>query len=267
VEVLAMSVLLQKELRQTWRTFRLPALYIVLLFLAITDPLSTRYMGEILGKFATGITIVAPPPSAEMAVGSFVSDIVEIGLLVIIAITMGAVANEKASGVTAFVVTKPVSRSSYVCAKYLVLAAGIALGIAVGVAVASLYTWTLIGPVDPSLAALAALAVCIYAEFIMSATFAASMVTSGGLPAGAVGLGFMILMGLGSAFFGQTAIGAYLPTSLIGYANSLLSGSALSQKTSGLSALSILRPGITAVVISAALLWAGFARFKKQALQ
>lgn len=254
-----MSVLLRKETRQAWRAFRLPALYLTLLFLAIMDPLSTRYMGEILQKFATGVTIVVPPPSAEMAVGSYIGDLVEIGLLVIIAISMGAVANEKSTGVAAFMVTKPVSRGAYVASKYVVLSLGIALGVAGGVLIASLYTWTLIGPVGVSAVTLAAIAICLYAEMIMTVTFAASMVSSGALAAGGVGLGFMILTGIAGALLGQTSAGPYLPSALIGNANRLLSGAS--------SASLLLKPGLTAVSVSAASLWAGFAKFKRQDLQ
>jgi len=165
-------------------------------------------------------------------------------------------------------VTKPVSRRQYVTSKYVVLALGIALGVAVGVALASLYTWTLIGPIQASKVALAALSVCLYAEFIMTATFAASMVTPGALPAGGIGLGFMIFMGILSALLGQTAAGPWLPTALIGNANLLLSGTTGRLATGNASAASlILRPGLAAAVISAAFLLAGFARFKRQDLQ
>ncbi len=256
-----MSALITKEIRQAWRTFRLPALYLALLFLAITDPLSTKYMGEILQRFSTGFTIVVPPPSAEMAVGTFIRDIVEIGLLVIIAITMGAVAGEKASGVTTFIVTKPASRRSYVLAKYGVLASGLALGIAASVLLASLYTWTLIGPVPASRVALAALAVGLYAELIMTATFAASMVTSGAPAAGGVGLAFMIVAGLVGTVFGRSSVGPWLPSALMGNANLLLTGSAESMTDL------LVKPSVTALVLAAVLLSAGLRVFRRQDLQ
>lgn len=263
-----MSALVGKEIRQAWRTFRLPALYLALLFLAIMDPLSTRYMGEILQKFGQGITIIVPPPSAEMAVGSFIGDIVEIGLLVIVAITMGAVASEKASGVATFIVTKPASRKSYVLAKYGVLSVGLALGIAASVLLTSLYTWTLIGPIQASRVALATLAIGIYAEFIMSATFAASMVTSGALAAGGVGLAFMVVVGIAGSLLGHSTVGPWLPSALMGNANLLLTGSAGSTGSPDSSTLSLLlKPGTTAIFLSAALLWAGFAKFRRQDLQ
>lgn len=254
-----MSVLIRKELRQAWRSFRLPAFAITLLFLAIMDPLSTRYMGEILERFAQGVTIIVPPPAPEQAVGTFLGDIIEIGLLVIIAITMGAVASEKASGVTTFVVTKPASRKSYIAAKLLVAAGGVVASIAAGTLVASLYTWTLMGPVPSGRVALAAVSVGLYAELVLAATFAASMVAPSPLTAGGMGLGAFMVAGLAGAIFGRSSIGPYLPSELSANITTLLSGAG--------GADLLVKPGITALAASAALVAAGFAKFRRQDLQ
>lgn len=232
-----MSVLVLKEIRQAWRSFRLPALFITLVFLAIMDPLSTRYMGELMEKFAQGITIIVPPPSPEQAVGSFIGDIVEIGLLVVVAITMGTVAGEKTSGVTTFVITKPASRRSYILAKLVVMAGGVALAIAAGTLVASLYTWTLMGAVPAGRVALAATSVGLYAEFILAATFAASMVAPGSLAAGGLGFVALILAGIIGSIFGKSAVGPYLPPALMGNAGPLLTGTG--------DASLLLKPGLT----------------------
>lgn len=257
-----MGVLVKKEFRQVWRSFRLPALYLILLFLAVLDPLSSRYMGEIIQRFAQGMTIIVPPPSAEQAIGSFIGDIVEVGLLVIIAITMGSVAGEKAAGVTAFIVTRPVSRRSYILAKLGVLAVGIAAGITASVTVAWLYTWTLIGPLPASRVALAALSVGMYAELVMVATFTASMVLPGALAAGGAGLAVVIVLGIAGGVLGKSAVGPYLPSALTGNAGLLLGGAA-----PGKVASLLLKPGMTSVLLGAVLLGAGLARFRRLDLQ
>lgn len=257
-----MATLVMRELRQSWRSFRLPAFYLTLLFLAIMDPLTTRYMGEILERFAQGMTIIVPPPSAEQALATFIGDIVEIGLLVVIAITMGSVAGEKVSGVTAFMVTKPVSRRAYISAKLAVLGGAVAGGIATSVLLAWLYTWSLIGPVPGPRVALAALSIGLYAELIMAATFSASMVLPGTLSAGAAGLGTMVVLGVTGAVLGASGIGPYLPSALMRNASLLLAGT-----TEAGAASLLLKPGLTAVALGALLLAVGFARFKKLDLQ
>lgn len=256
-----MGVLVGKEIRQAWRSFRLPALFLVSLFLAIMDPLTARYMGEILARLAQGVTIVVPPPSPGQAVAQYLGDIVEIGLLVVIAITMGSVANEKASGVTTFVVTRPASRRSYVAAKFVVLAGGVMAAIIAGTLVAGLYTWTLLGAPEWGRVGLAALSVALYVWLVFSATFAASMVAGSGLAAGGLGLATMIVMGAAGAVLGGTEVGRYLPSVLVGNVQFLLAGTGDVDIWARL-----VRPGITALVLSAVLLLLGYGRFRRQPL-
>ncbi len=256
-----MLTLIRKELRQDWRSFRLPALYLVLAFFALADPLATKYMGEILRRFATGITITMPPPSAEQAMGQFLGDILEIGVLVVIAVTMGAVSAEKGSGVATFVLTKPVSRKAYLGAKLLVLSGGIAAGIAVSAAMAYAYTWTLLGRPNPGGAVLATLSTLLFAEFVFAVTFGASAALRSSLAAGGTGLiAFFLAMLIGS-LLARTSVGPYLPSTL---AASL--GRFLAAPASNEAVLMILRPGLATLVLSGAILAAGYARFRLEPL-
>lgn len=256
-----MGALMTKEFRQAWRSFRLPALLLVLLFLAIMDPLVTKYMGEIFARFVEGVTIVLPPPSSTQAMGQFLGDVVELGVLVIIAITMGSVAGEKANGVASFIVTRPASRRAYVASKFLVLLGGLTAGIAGATSIASLYTVTLIGPVDGGRVISAAVSVWIYTAFIFCATFAASMAANGPLTAGGAGFAAFLVTALAGAVLGSASVGQYLPSALISNVNTFLSGSGDLE-----IAARILKPGAVAAVVSATLLALGFQSFKQQDL-
>jgi len=252
---------MKKEFRQAWRSFRLPGLCLTLLFLAIMDPLASKYMGEIIARFAQGITIIVPPATAEQAMETFLSDVAELGLLVVIAVTMGSVASEKASGVSAFVVTKPVSRLTYVLAKYTILAAGIAAGIGGSAAVAYLYTWTLLGAVQLGRACLATLAMASYAELIMTVTFSASMALTGSLAAGGAGLASVFLLGIAGSLLRGTRIAPYIPSALAGSASSLLR----SYGQAGLADV-LLKPMASAAALGVLLWTLGFRKFKRLAL-
>ena len=105
-----MIVLILKELRSNWRSFRYPAFLLVVTFFAILDPLMLKYMNEILANFATGIEIIAPDPTPEDAFLSYLSDVSQIGILVLIFMAMGSVAREKETGVTGWLLSKPISR-------------------------------------------------------------------------------------------------------------------------------------------------------------
>ncbi len=256
-----MLPLVRKELRQNWRSFRLPALYLTLVFLALADPLMTRYMSQILQRFASGITIVVPPPSPAQAMSQFLGDVLEIGIFVIVAITMGAVAGEKASGLASFVLTKPVTRASYVGAKLVVLAAGVAVGVVGAAALAHAYTWTLLGAAEPAGVALATLCALTYAEFFLAITFAASMVVPNALAAGGVGLGALLASTVLGSIFARSAAGAYLPSSLVaGIAHFLNTPAA------GRSAAAFLRPAAVAVALAVAFVACGYLRFRREPL-
>lgn len=256
-----MGVLITKEIRQVWRSFRLPALFLVLAFLSILDPLSTRYMGEILSRLSTGMTIILPPPSAALAMTQFLGDIVEIGLLIIIATTMGSVAGEKSGGVTTFILTKPVSRRTYIATKFAVLAGGLVTCIGTSTLMASLYSRTLIGSLDWGATAWAALSVTLYALYVLSATFAGSMMAGSPLSAGGIGLGAFLFTSIAGALLGNTRIGPYLPSSL-----SRNIGDFLQSPVSPDFAKALLRPGITALGLSVAYLLWGYRCFARSDL-
>lgn len=256
-----MRVLMMKEIRQSWRSFRFPALFLILLMLAIMDPLAARYMGAILARFAQGVTIVLPPPSAAQAVAQFLGDVIEIGLLVIIAITMGSVAGEKVSGVTTFFVTKPVSRKMYVLSKFLVLLGTLTAGIAGGTAVATLYSRTLIGLVDWARTFAAAVSTWLYALFILSATFAASMAMPSSLAAGGAGLAVHIATMVAGAVLGKSALAPYLPSILPGNTNAFL---LIDSDVDVVARL--VKPGMSSIVLSVLLLALGYRAFQRQAL-
>lgn len=261
VEGQLVRVLVIKEIRQSWRSFRFPALFLILLMLAIMDPLSVRYMGEIIARFARGVTVVMPPPSPGQGVAQFLGDVVEIGLLVIIAITMGSVAGEKVSGVTTFIVTKPVSRKTYVLSKFLVLLGTVTASLAGGTVVATFYSRSLIGPVDWARTFAAAVSTWLYAFFILSTTFAASMAMPSPLAAGGTGLAVHIATALAGAVLGKSALSPYLPSVLPGNANAfLLMGSDVDVVAR------LVKPGMTSVVLSLLLLALGYRAFKRQSL-
>jgi ABC-2 type transport system permease protein len=256
-----MTALISKELRQTWRSFRLPALMLVLLFLAIMDPLVTMYMDEILARFVEGVTIVLPPPSSALAIGQFLGDVAELGILVVIGISMGSVASEKANGVASFVVTRPATRIAYVAAKYIVLLGGLTLALAATTLVASLYSLTVIGPVDVGRVIPAAVSAWIFSAFILNATFAASMIARSSLAAGGIGFAVYFVTAAAGGLLDSTAAGPWLPSALISNINIFLSGSGTLDV-----ATRLLKPGAVVLLLSTLFLGLGLRLFKHQDL-
>lgn len=256
-----MKGLVEKELRQVWRSFRLPAYYLVLLFLAVSDPLMAKYMGKILERFAQGITIILPPPSPFQAMTQFLGDLIELGLLLVIAIAMGSVAGERASGVTAFLLTKPVTRKRYILAKYSVLVVGVVAGVTLSSLLAQSYIWTLIGPVPAAGAWLATASVLVYTLYILSATFSASMMTESSLAAGGTGLLVLFATGVSGTLLNNSWVAPYLPTALVRNISSYLErGTGV---FSGGQVASFIRPALSSVLLSVLFLSIGYLKFEK----
>ena len=183
-------ILLSKELREAWRTRRLPLVGMLFLVVGLLSPLTARYLPEIL-KAALGdqLTVPIPDPTAAAALEQLQKNIGQLATLAAIALAMGAVAGELDKGTAALVLAQPVSRTAFIAAKLAALAVVLAVSTILAVAVAWAYTAILFEPLPVggwvALAFLDWLALMAW----MSLTFLASAAT--GSTTAAAGLGFL----------------------------------------------------------------------------
>ncbi|NLA04854.1 MAG: ABC transporter permease [Firmicutes bacterium] len=226
-----MRTLLLKDLRQLWRTFRLPALLLAGLFFAILDPLTAKYMPQIMEQLmrgAGGISIIMPEMGPEDALISyFGKNLSQVGAIIIILTAMGAVAGERERGVSAWVLTRPVGRLPYLWSKFAAYSTGIVLTVGLGTLLASLYTASLMGapPLGPTL--WSALFMLLYLELILALTLGASALLRGQLAAGGAAFAAMLLLWLPQLFLDQSGAGKYMPYRLSSLIAELLKGSAV----------------------------------------
>ncbi|MEW5783934.1 MAG: ABC transporter permease subunit [Bacillota bacterium] len=222
-----MLLLLSKDLRQAWRTFRLPALVLTGVFFALLEPLTAKFMPEILAYMAKeleGLAEILPQMGPLEALTSFCGDLTQIGALVLIAIAMGAVALERERGIAAWVLTRPISRSAYFWSKYLALLIGVAVTLIVSGALALAYTATLFGPFPVGGALWGLLFIGIFLMLILAVTVTASSLLRSQLAAGGVGIAFLFIIFVPQLLLGGTAVVRYFPHTLAGHLSGLLSG-------------------------------------------
>lgn len=143
-----MKLLLLRELREGWRSFRLPGVALLALFFALLEPPSQKYMDAILGMFAEGVKIIMPPATAESAFIAFAGDLSSIVLIAAIIVTMGIVARERYNGLTEWFLTRPVSRNAYILSKAVYLIVTTLLIVTVSSLVCYFYIYTLMGPLS-----------------------------------------------------------------------------------------------------------------------
>jgi ABC-2 type transport system permease protein len=205
-------VLVGKELREAWRTRRLPMVGLLFIVLGLMSPLAARYLPEIL-RAALGdqLTVPIPTPVAADAVAQLQKNLGQLGALAAIALAMGAVAGELDRGTAALVLAQPVSRSAFLVAKLVAIALVLGLATLASVAVAWIYAALLFEPMPLggwlALALLDWLALCAWAAFTFLASAATASTTA------AAGLGFVAWIGVSiAAAFPQ--LDRLLPTGL-----------------------------------------------------
>ncbi len=253
-----MKVLLEKELKSNWRSFRYPAFLLVILFFALLDPLMLRYMNEILGYFATGIEIIMPDPTPQDAYLSFLSDVSQIGIFVLIFAAMGCVAREKETGVTGWLLSKPISRWKYLFAKLLSLYGLIIIGIFSCSAIAYLYTTSLIAQPPLVESVWATINLVVFTLFIASITFSLSALLKTPLQAGGITLLIFFLSGILNLFIANSAAADYYPNTLLTLMKPILDGTA--------SASDIIMPIVITFILIFIMILVSSSRFAKMEL-
>ncbi len=214
--------LVLKEMLESWRTRRLAIAVALFAFVGILSPLTARYLPEIL-ELALGdqMTIPIPTPTAADAVLQLQKNLGQFGALAAIILAMGAVASEKERGTAAFILTKPVSRASFLVAKLASLAVVLGLSTVVAIVLAWTYTAVLFEP--PTVPGWIAMGLLAWLALMAwgSITFLASTVARSA--AAAAGIGFVALIGV-SLVAAIPPIGRWLPSGLDGPAMALASG-------------------------------------------
>ncbi|TFG46762.1 MAG: ABC transporter permease, partial [Dehalococcoidia bacterium] len=136
------KTLLSKEWREQIRTFRLLIVAGIFLFFGLTTPVMIKYLPEIIklaGEELGGLVI--PPPTALQALSEYSVTALQMGLLVAILVTMGAIASERSRGTAVMTLSKPVSTGAFVTAKLVAISFSFIIGLVLGGIGAYGYTW------------------------------------------------------------------------------------------------------------------------------
>ncbi|TCT17960.1 ABC-2 type transport system permease protein [Melghiribacillus thermohalophilus] len=115
------SVIFKKELLENWRNFKWIWVPIVFILFGIMDPITTYYMPKIIdavGGLPEGAQINIPQPPPEQALLMSINEYSSLGVLMIVLITMGIISGEKKSGVAELILSRPVSFTNYITAKW-----------------------------------------------------------------------------------------------------------------------------------------------------
>ncbi len=216
--------LLAKELREILRTYKLFTIPGIFLLFGFASPIITKLLPEMLGSMMEEMGMHLPQQTWLDSYGQLFKNLIQMGILAVILTTMGAIADERNKGVAQLVLTKPVSRTGYIVAKYI---ANLVL-VGVSALLAFLATWfytDILFPGTEFLPGLTAIGLYIlYAAVILAITIFSSAVTKSSLAAGGLSILGLTLVSL-LPLFGES-LHRYSPGALTGYINSALTDTA-----------------------------------------
>ncbi|MGG0650206.1 hypothetical protein ABE083_25890 [Bacillus mycoides] len=130
-------VLIKKEYVQMLRDFKVIWLPVVFIFLGATQPVVTHYLPSILEALGggQGITIdssMTAQKGGEVLASTLGSQFDQLGLMILVISMMGIIQTDKANGMLAFILTRPVTVTSYIVGKivsnYLMAAFSVTIG-------------------------------------------------------------------------------------------------------------------------------------------
>jgi ABC-2 type transport system permease protein len=252
------GVLIRKELLESWRTLRLPIVAGLFLLVGLSSPLLARFLPEIVTAAAGDQlpSIQIPTPVPADAADQLWKNLAQFGAIAAIVLAMGSVATERDRGTAAFILSKQVSRGSFVAAKVVALGAVLAVCVFLAVAAGWFYTAILFEPLPVlgwlGLAVLAWLGLAAWA----SLTFLGSTVTGSAAAAAGVGFGALLVLSIAAAI---PNVGRFLPGGLAGPAVALAAGAPV-------NAGDVLTPVVATVVLIGAAIAASAWSFRRQEL-
>ena len=200
--------LVRKELVEQWRTFRLPAMGLVFLVFGLMSPLLAKYSPELVEQFAGDIEISFPAPTSKDAIDQIIRNLAQTGPIAAILLGMGAIATEKQRGTAALILTKPVTRSAFIVAKFIGLMSTLGCGVVLGCAAGYVYTAILFERPPVGGYTLFTLLILLSITVYAAITFLSSTVLKSALPAAGVGLAALVIT---VALAALPGIGGFMP--------------------------------------------------------
>lgn len=209
-----LKAMLKKEFLEMIRNYKIITIPILFIFLGAMQPITYYYLPDIL-KMATlpeGAIMEIPLPTPSETIYSIYSQFNQLGLLILVLISMGAIANEVKSGVAENIFVKPVSLKSYILSKWIAYYSLTIISTLLGILMGMFYTNQLIGETSWTIVIQSTFIFILYLLFFVGLNLTLSSIFTSGLLAGAITIITAIVIGIFSALPFDTW---YLPSYLL----------------------------------------------------
>lgn len=204
--------MLKKECTEQLRTYRALIAVIILLLLGISAPITTKILPDLIQSASGGIRIIVPPQTATDALNAYIKNMTQLPALLLILLAMGSIADERSRGTAVTVLTKPVSRDTFVLAKFFAFTLTLLISIVLTAAGTYFYTDQLFSALPAGPFLLLNLALFIFFLLILALTLLASTFFRSSIAAG--GLAFVGFLALAILPALNNVVAQALPTEL-----------------------------------------------------
>ncbi len=206
---------LRKELMEQWRTKRFLIVAAVLVIFGLASPLLAKVTPDLLRSvpnMPAGLADLIPVPSIADAVGQYIKNMSQFGILLAVLMSMGVVIQEKERGTAVMMLTHPVSHLTFLAAKFTALSLTFALSLFISALGCWYYTLLLFDTLawGPFLA-LNGLMLVVFLVYVALALFCSTLARTQAAAAGLAFAGLVLVGGVGSL----PRIGEYFPGTVV----------------------------------------------------
>lgn len=140
-----MKQLLKYDLFYLVKTKKFVVYISIFVFFSILSPLTAKYIGQILEFLLgdSGLAIPVPEATTIAAYTQYISDLMEVCLLVALFGSMSIFIHDKSKGLIPLIFTKPINRTYYVISKYIAVQILLLVSILLGYLMFTYYTYVL----------------------------------------------------------------------------------------------------------------------------
>ncbi len=220
--------LLTKEFLEQRRTSKLLIFLAVFFIVGSISPVLAKYTSELLRavpdmppEFAELMTKLFPEPGLKDAIDQYVKNTSQFGVLLVIVLTMGVIAQERERGTAAMLFSKPVKRGVFVLSKWLAGMATVAASVIIASLACAIYTVILFGNLPVGEYLIFNLMLLLFlAVYLSLALLASALARSQAMAAALAFAGLAVLL----VWSMLPRISNYSPTGLLDWGSKLILG-------------------------------------------
>jgi len=216
--------LLKKELIAQLRTHRTLITLAVFFVAGLISPLLAKYtplLLELVPDMPAEFASLIPEPTINDAVGQYLKNVSQFGVILVIVLNMGAVAVEKERGTAAMLLTKPVKPGMVILTKWLAGMVNLSVGLLLAAIGCAFYTTLLFEPFSLlNFLALNTLLLVFFGVYLSITLLASTLARTQAMAAALAFTGLALLLLLGAS----PRVQELMPGKLLVWGSSLVLG-------------------------------------------